>query len=98
MRSRLLQLLVTISVESGGPSGGIVTELEEVESRLETYPLLRGFLALLNNLCDSTEKPPDSLGAGTRSPGFQPYLEFLINNVLLKLNTRGYKDKAEKVG
>lgn len=59
--------------------------------------MLRSYLDLLNNLCDSTETPPESLGAGTRAPGFQPYLEFLVNSVLLKVSSRRYKNKAEKV-
>lgn len=40
---------------------------------------------------------PMGLGAGTRSPGFDPYLDFILNSVLLKYNTRAYKLAEEKV-
>lgn len=95
----LLQLLVTTTGESAStkPTGGLVTELENVESRLETYPMLRSFLLLINNLCESSGQPPESLGAGYRAPGFQPYLRFIIEDVLLKFASRGYKNNHEKV-
>ena len=78
-------------------AGALTTELENVESRLETYPMLRGFLQLINNLCQSSGQPPESLGAGYRVPGFQPYLAFIIEDVVLKFNSRAYKDASEKV-
>ncbi|XP_067951509.1 nuclear pore complex protein Nup205-like [Watersipora subatra] len=92
------QLLVTTTSHgfSAKPAGGLVTELENVESRLETYPMVRAFLQLLSNLCESSGNPPESLGAGYRAPGFQPYLIFIINDVLLKFNSRGYKKSSEK--
>lgn len=82
---------------SAKPAGGLVTELENVESRLETYPMLRGFLSLIDNLCQSSGQPPETLGAGYRVPGFQPYLDFVINDVMLKFSSRAYKNGSEKV-
>ena len=62
-------------------------ELEEVESREETYPLLGGFLTLIRNLIRVTYVP-ENLGVGVRSKGvilgFQPYMTFLVNQCYLK--------------
>ena len=70
-------------------------ELDEVESRNEEYPMTLAFLSLLNTL---THVPvPPALGAGFRAPGFDPYLDFLRDSVLLKFNTRAYKDPAQRV-
>ena len=69
--------------------------MDEVEARNEEFPMTRAFLSLMNTL---TENPiPASLGIGYRSPGFQPYLDFLRDSVFLKFNTRAYKNAAEKV-
>lgn len=55
----------------------------------------RGFLELMTSL---TQFPvPMGLGAGTRSPGFDPYLDFILNSLLLKYNARAYKMAEEKV-
>lgn len=79
----------------------IKSELEEVEAREESYPMLRGFLSLIRNLVThSTPQVPDNLGVGVRpksSPlGFQPYMNFLINHVYLKFLFRSYKTSHEK--
>ena len=77
----------------------IKVELEEIESREETYPLLRGFIQLIKNLIKSTNVP-DNLGIGIRPKnsilGFHPYLNFLLNNVFLKIFYRSYKNIQEK--
>ena len=81
-----------------GPSsqeGSIQIELEEIESKEEDYPQTRAFLSLLDSLTDVIV--PTSLGIGHRVPGFQPYLEFVRDSVLLKFDTRAYKDPQEKV-
>ena len=92
------QLLQTSSAQTYNKSD-IKVELEEVESREETYPFLRGFLDLLSALV-SQSSPPDNLGIGLRpkeSPlGFQPYLQFLLKNVFLKSFYRPYKIASEK--
>lgn len=70
-------------------------ELEEIESRVETYPETRAFMTLLASL---TQYPvPSNLGAGYRAPGFEPYLDFLRDSVLLKFKARAYLDPNEKV-
>jgi hypothetical protein len=62
-------------------------ELEEIESREETYPLLGGFLSLVRNLIRATYLP-ENLGIGIRQKGsilgFQPYLQFLVDQCYLK--------------
>jgi nuclear pore complex protein Nup205 len=77
----------------------IKIDLEEVETRDETYPLLRGFLGLTKNLIKMTFIP-ENLGVGVRQKnailGFQPYLQFLVNNVYLKVLYRAYKNPLEK--
>ena len=57
--------------------------------------MTRAFLQLLNTLTDVPVPP--GLGAGLRAPGFDPYLDFLVHGVLLKFNTRAYKEAGEKV-
>lgn len=65
---------------------GIQTELDEIESRMEEYPLTRAVLQLLDNL--TTFGIPKTLGGGKRKPGFDPYLDFIMNCVFLKYNSR----------
>ena len=70
-------------------------ELEEIESQLEDYRLTRSFLRLLDSVTD-VHLPP-SLGVGHRVPGFEPYLEFVRDSVLLRFDSRAYQDPMEKV-
>ena len=73
---------------------GLQTELEDVESRAEEYPLTRAFLKLLDAL---TNVPiPVNLGAGQRTPGFDPYLFYVKDSVFLKFNGRAYRSETEK--
>ncbi|KAK9679304.1 Nuclear pore complex scaffold, nucleoporins 186/192/205 [Popillia japonica] len=88
------QILVTIPSTSSYQPRGIQTELDEIETRLETYPLTRGLLKLLDTLTDSGI--PRTLGAGPRIPGFDPYFTFIVNSVFLKCNSRPYKNPDEK--
>ena len=88
------QILVTIPTTSSYQPRGIQTELEEVESRMEEYPLTKGMLKLLDVLIDAGI--PRMLGAGPRIPGFDPYLTYIINSIFLKFNSRSYKNMAEK--
>ncbi|XP_017786279.1 PREDICTED: nuclear pore complex protein Nup205 [Nicrophorus vespilloides] len=88
------QILVTIPTTSSYQPRGIQTELDEVESRIEEYPLTRAWLVLMDVLTDSGI--PRTLGAGPRQPGFDPYLTFMINSVFLKFNSRSYKNQTEK--
>ncbi|XP_071834158.1 nuclear pore complex protein Nup205-like isoform X2 [Apostichopus japonicus] len=87
------QIIPTVA-HHGAAQAGIPVELEEIESRNEQYPMTLGFLRLMSAL---TKVPvPPGLGAGYRAPGFDPYLEFLRDNVLLCFQARSYKDKADK--
>lgn len=86
---------------SAASRNDIKCELEEVEARDETYPLLRGFLRLLRTLLTyTTPQVPENLGLGVRPKsaplGFQPYYNFLINHVYLKFLFRSYKSSHEK--
>jgi hypothetical protein len=53
------------------------------------YPSTEGFLQLLDALL-CTYGPPDSLGLGYRRPGLMIYLEFVIDDVLLRAHERFY--------
>ena len=81
-----------------GTKSGIEAELDEIETREESYSLLIGFLNLIKNLIKV--QIPSNLGAGLRSKGtplgFQPYLQFLVKSVYLKILTRSYKNLNEK--
>lgn len=88
------QILVTVPSTSTYVPRGIETELEEVESRMEEYPLTRALLKLLDVLTDFGI--PRTLGAGPRNPGFDPYLMFIVNKVFTKYHSRSYRDSAEK--
>jgi len=88
------QILSTIPTTSSYQPRGVQTELEEIESRNEEYPLTRAMLELLNVLTDFPI--PRLLGVGQRNPGFDPYLHFIINTVFLRFHTRSYKNPAEK--
>lgn len=88
------QILVTIPSTSSYQPRGIQTELDEIESSMEQYPLTTSLLVLLDELTNSGI--PRTLGAGPRKPGFDPYLTFIINSVFLKFNARSYKDPAER--
>jgi nuclear pore complex protein Nup205 len=88
------QVIVTIPTTSNFANRGIASELEEIESRNETYPLTKSMLHLLHTL--SSIVVPKNLGAGPRKPGLDPYLTFIIDTVFLKFYNRNYKDVAEK--
>lgn len=88
------QIICTIPTTSNFGNRGIESELEEIESRNETYPLTRAILELLHTL--SSVIVPKSLGAGPRKPGLDPYITFVIDTVFLKFYNRNYKDPQEK--
>ncbi|KAF7266032.1 hypothetical protein GWI33_020609 [Rhynchophorus ferrugineus] len=88
------QILVTIPTTSSYAPRGIQTELDEIESRMEEYPLTRALLKLLDTLTNFGI--PRTLGAGPRKPGFDPYLSFIVNSVFLKYNSRSYRNPEEK--
>jgi len=71
------------------------TELEEIESRAEEFPLTRAMLRLLDVLTNCAV--PRLLGVGTRAPGFDPYLNYVLHSVFLKAPSRSYQKPQEKV-
>ncbi|KAI9142102.1 nucleoporin Nup186/Nup192/Nup205 [Paraphysoderma sedebokerense] len=87
-------------------TGSIRADLEELESRNETYPETLGFIHLLNSLIHIPKSPefqflrsssvPDNLGSGYRTPGVKPYIDFVIDSVFLKADGRGYLFPEEK--
>lgn len=89
------QIIPTIPVMATVyPEFSLAEEIDQNETRLETYKLSRGALQLLYNLM--TTNMPRSLGAGPRQPGYDPYLNFVIKSILLKFYNRSYKDPTEK--
>lgn len=88
------QIIQTIPSTSTISSGGIESELEQIESRNETYPLTQAILELLYTL--TTTAVPKNLGAGPRVPGLDPYITFILNTVFLRFYDRSYKNPAEK--
>ncbi|XP_037955762.1 uncharacterized protein LOC119685527 [Teleopsis dalmanni] len=69
-------------------------EIEQNECRLEIYPLTQSILDLLYTLIKMGI--PNNLGSGSRKPGMEPYLTFIVNEIFLKFNTRNYKNTIEK--
>ena len=88
------QIITTIPSTNTFSNRGIESELEENESRNETYPLTQAILDLLYTL--SSTNIPKSLGAGPRKPGLDPYVTFVIDTVFLRFYNRNYKDLSEK--
>lgn len=84
----------TSIVKNRQNQGGLAAELENIEAKREEYPMTLGFLDLINALTD--QSMPGTLGVGTRVPGLEPYLFFIRESVLLKVNSRGYKNPEEK--
>ena len=67
-----------------------------MESQAQEYPETRAFLCLLDALTDVPVPP--TLGAGQRAQtGFQPYLNYLRDSVLLRFDVRSYRFADEKV-
>ncbi|KAJ1548151.1 hypothetical protein HK096_003517 [Nowakowskiella sp. JEL0078] len=80
---------------------GIVFDLEETETQKQTYPETLAFLHLLNNLVNQPKNREvfiaiENLGSGSRTPGIFPYLSFVFDKVLLKIETRQFLKKEEK--
>lgn len=102
----------TVGANAKVPSvgGGILTELEEVEVPNQMFPGSTAFVDLLNALI-YTPTPstplrrglevdchtiPDNLGAPYRAPGIEPYIHFVIEDMLLKIGEREYMDPKER--
>ena len=68
---------------------GLKLELEAVESKTGQYPVTDGLLSLLISLTEQ-HPIPVALGSGYRFPGILPYLDHVLNSVLLKAFSRLY--------
>ncbi|XP_054717049.1 nuclear pore complex protein Nup205-like [Uloborus diversus] len=90
----MAQVIPTVKSVSVYHPSGILMELEEVETRMEEYPVTRAMLSLLDALLN--HPCPTGLGTGTRQPGIEPYLQFVRDSVLLRCNSRAYKTEGEK--
>ena len=83
--------LVPSKVISGNDNkpAGLKLELEAVESRMGQYPVSDGLLSLLIALLEQ-HPIPYSLGMGYRFPGILPYVDHVLNSILLKASARLY--------
>lgn len=73
---------------AAGGSGGIRYELEVIETAAGVFPATDGFLSLLETLL--SRGVPEDLGIGYRRPGVLGYLEFALDEVLLRLQFRNF--------
>jgi len=75
-------------------------ELEEVETRQAAYPITEGFVTLLAALLRGDV--PHDLGeaTGTRAegegPGVQPYIDYLVEDILLPIRARPHADAGQR--
>jgi nuclear pore complex protein Nup205 len=90
--------------------GGILSELEEVEVTSRTFPGSMAFIDLLSALIHTpsplaplnrgaeldSKTIPDNLGIPYRTPGIDPYVRFVLDDVLLKSGQREYSDSRER--
>ncbi|KAG2187533.1 hypothetical protein INT44_005222 [Umbelopsis vinacea] len=102
-------LPTTIRVSSSHQEGGMVYDIVQ-ESKLGTYPETLAFIHLLQSLIHDAPKAtgkmpelvsisqsiPDRLGAATRSPGTEPYISLIIDEVFLPASSRKYNYPTEK--
>ncbi|KAJ1300573.1 hypothetical protein OPQ81_002227 [Rhizoctonia solani] len=94
-RYEVLPVRATTTSSGAGwkKSRGVPAELDEIEAPARTYPATLSFLRLLNALVPF---PPDNLGSGHRAPGTGPYVKFVLEDVLVKVDTREYGDPSER--
>ncbi|CAM9735857.1 unnamed protein product, partial [Chrysoparadoxa australica] len=90
-----MQVINTNPDGGGQEATGLKFEMETVESSSKTYPATEGFCCLMQELL--LRNLPLDLGANQqRRPGLGPYLDFLIEDVLLKADEREYTQPGEK--
>ena len=77
------------SRRAGAPGRGLRVELEEAETRAGRYPVTEGFLQLLEALL--SHGTPDTLGRGYRRPGLMVYLDYVVDDVLMRTQDRPYQ-------
>ncbi len=88
------QQTLTITTNIHQSSRGLKAELEENESRTGRYPMTLGFLQLFRNLLQFTTTEYMStlhhLGQQYRVPGILPYLDYIIEDIFMKVHERFY--------
>ncbi|KAL0850619.1 hypothetical protein ABMA28_012378 [Loxostege sticticalis] len=70
-------------------------DLQEVECRMEDYPLSRAFVSLLIALCKAGPVPR-ALGAGARAPGLDPYLQHVLHRLALPAPHRPHASDMQR--
>ncbi|XP_059051373.1 nuclear pore complex protein Nup205 [Achroia grisella] len=82
-------------VSAANDKRALYAELQEVECRLEEYPLSRAFLTLLVSLA-AAAPVPRALGAGGRAPGLDPYLHYVLERLALPAPHRPHARPHER--
>ncbi|KAI9005049.1 nucleoporin Nup186/Nup192/Nup205 [Hyaloraphidium curvatum] len=94
------QLLQTHGIPLNGQmTTGLVVDLEQIEVASMRYPATGAFVELLTTLMVTTGgvgPALDNLGSGRRKPGVWPYVDYVVDQVLLKLRSRSYVDPKER--
>ncbi|KAG2176245.1 hypothetical protein INT43_005479 [Umbelopsis isabellina] len=99
----------TIRVSGSHQEGGMIYDIAQ-ESKLGTYPETLAFINLLKSLIHEPPKGngqlpdlvsispsiPERLGAATRSPGLEPYVSLVIDEIFLPASGRKYNYPTEK--
>ncbi|POW18561.1 hypothetical protein PSHT_05645, partial [Puccinia striiformis] len=89
---------------------GILAELEEVEAANQVYPGSTAFIRLLVALIHpparrspvkkgeelELQSIPENLGVSSRSPGIEPYLRFVVDEVFRKVGSRDFLHQEER--
>ncbi|PLW19220.1 hypothetical protein PCANC_09997 [Puccinia coronata f. sp. avenae] len=89
---------------------GILAELEEVEASSQIYPGSTAFIRLLVALIHpparrspvkkgeelELQSIPENLGVPSRSPGIEPYLRFVVDEVFRKVGSRDFSHQEER--
>ncbi len=81
---------------------GLIYDLREIESSLKTYPETTAFLKLLKLLLLSADPIGadsvfDSLGVPNRVGGIRIYLDFVIEEVFMKVDERVFASPSERL-
>ena len=89
------EVLGKVDPKTGKVSGGIKYELEEIESRDESYLESRAFLHLLLKIVIASGGS-NAFKPWTNSNAFMNYIEFVVNDIICRASSRGYIDSTEK--
>jgi hypothetical protein len=82
--------LLPFSGNAQKEAGGLVYELESIETVSGNYPVTDGFLTLLLTLLQHEYGIPVNLGYGYRIPGVVCYVDYLVSEILMKMHLRSF--------